>query len=70
MRVQMDHDSSHDKFHTQNIDIKDIKSHGNVDVSLQELYGSSHSYLMDLGFFGNLVNKEEDKVKRGISDVH
>jgi len=35
--VQMDHDSSHDKFHTQNIDIKDIKSHGNVNVSLQEL---------------------------------
>ena len=40
------------------------------DALLQNLYGSSHSYLMDLNFFKGLVNKEEDKVKRGISDVH
>jgi len=36
-RVQQDYDSAHDKFHTQNIAIKDIRSHGNVDVSLQNL---------------------------------
>jgi len=65
-RVQMDHDSSHDRFHTQNIDIKDINSHGNVDVSLQELYGSSHSYLMDMGAILDRIRARDHKIKAAI----
>ena len=34
---QQDHDSMHDLFQTQNIGIEDIKSAGNVDITLQNL---------------------------------
>jgi len=63
---QQDDDSSHDRFHTQNIHIKDIKSHGNVDVSLQELYGSSHSYLMDMGAILDRIRARDHKIKAAI----
>merc|ERR1712166_1433602 len=46
--LQQDMDSKHDLFQTQNIGIKKIESLGNVDISLQNLYGSSHSYLQNL----------------------
>jgi len=62
-RVQQDHDSKFDTFHTQNIAIKDINSHGNVNVSLQNLAflnaNAQFVSLQELNFFtaaGNWFN--------------
>jgi len=55
MHVQQDDDSKKDVFQTQNIGIKDIEAKGNVDITLQNLYGSSHSYLQKLLTFKTYI---------------
>ena len=44
--VQQDYDSAHDVFQTQNIGIKDIRAHGNVDIKmvLQNLYDKAQHH--------------------------
>ena len=42
--VQQDFDSKKDLFQTQNIGIKDIKTGGTVDISLQNLYNKAQHH--------------------------
>jgi len=68
MMVQQDHDSTHDRFHTQNIDIKKIHSHGNVDVSLQNLNAFADDMVtLYQAYFGNYcqqftIHKNEEYI--------
>ena len=66
MKVQQDYDSKNDHFHTQNVAIKNIDSHGNVDVSLQELNwftGAFHTLGSDIKKAGSAITTEAKKIE-------